>query len=795
MRRCLPSAKRRRLGCLGTAASAVLATLALLSVVGLLMWSQPGWAATASTSTTSTKANEALPSGLNEDEIRDHLARLPDERVRELLIAELARQTAAETVGPQSDDLFRRLQAHLPNLHKRLAIIFGSSDQVRHLPALLLSQLSAGWTVDPAYIFGVFALAFFAGWVVERLYRWAIGMAGRPGQDAKASSIGSQLGALALRGVIDLVGIVIFAFTALAALLAAGAQLVPATPLFMALLRPVVAFRLVLLASRLVLAPKAPSLRLVPLSDAAAHGVHERILVAAAVLVLIRITSAVMREYSLEDGAAELLVLSGVVLFMVVLVGMIWEGRKPVAAMIRGGDDTRAAGALKERFASNWHVLATVYVVGLLVWALAYAYATGTVVFGAAVSSLVLVAVIPLADMGLQRLAARLFGSAQLQATEEPAVPALLSSGQATASSEATDGQVAAPPKQEEHSPYERVALRNLRILLAVLVVMVFFKLWDLDPRGLVNVLVGEKIGGALVDMALVLLIAYAVWGFIKTAVERYVRSHEADGVESQEGEGGAPGRTRLETLLPLIRKFMLVTLAVTVVMVFLSELGVNIGPLIAGAGIVGIAIGFGAQTLVKDIVSGVFFLLDDAFRMGEYVEIGNTRGRVEKISIRSLQLRHHNGPVHTIPFGEISRLTNYSRDYVIMKFELRVPFETDIDKVRKLIKKVGQEMMQDPELAPLMLGPLKSQGVTHMDDSALIMRCKFTAIPGQQFMIRRAAFTRIQQAFAENGIHFAPRRVIVEATSPMTAEQAVSAAGAALDSEARKKADGKDKR
>ena len=274
----------------------------------------------------------------------------------------------------------------------------------------------------------------------------------------------------------------------------------------------------------------------------------------------------------------------------------------------------------------------------------------------------------------------------------------------------------------------------------------------------------------------------------MKAAVERYVRSREPDLATAQDSEGGGPGATRLETLLPLIRKFMLITLAVIVVMVFLSSLGVNIGPLIAGAGIVGIAIGFGAQTLVRDIVSGVFFLLDDAFRMGEYVEIGNTRGRVEKISVRSLQLRHHNGPVHTIPFGQISRLTNYSRDYVIMKFELRVPFETDIDKVRKLIKNVGKEMMQDPELAPLMLGPLKSQGVTHMDDSALIMRCKFTAIPGQQFMVRRAAFTRIQKAFAENDIHFAPRRVIVEAAGPLTQEQAVSAAAAALESQTSEK-------
>jgi small-conductance mechanosensitive channel len=772
------------------------ATLALLNVLGLLTKSELASAAAGSTNAQAATENAAVPSGLNEDEIRDYLAKLPDERVRELLIAELGRQAAAGTAAsPDSADMFGRLQVHLQNLRERLAIVFRSPERVRHVPALFWSQLSAGGTIGPAHIFGGFALAFFAAWVVERLYRRAIGMTSRLRQEGSTDSIGSQLGALALRGVIELVGIVLFALTAISALLVGGVKLVPASPLFVALLRGVVGLRLVSLASRLALAPEAPSLRLVPLSDAAAHGIHVRIMVAAAVLILIRITAVVTREYGLEKSGAELIVLAEIVFLIAVLVGMIWQGRKPVATMIRGGDDSLATGTLQERLASNWHVLATVYVVGLLVWAVAYAYATGTEVFGAAVSSLALVAMIPLADMGLRRLAARFFGSEQPTVANGQAAPTSLASAQGGEGAATTGGRVAAATKEKETNPYERVALRNLRILLAVLIVMVLFKLWDLDPRVMVAALVGEQVAGSLLDIALVVLIAYAVWGFMRTAVERYVRSHEPVAGESQESEGSAPGRTRLETLLPLIRKFMLVTLAVIVVMVFLSELGVNIGPLIAGAGIVGIAIGFGAQALVKDIVSGVFFLLDDAFRMGEYVEIGNTRGRVEKISIRSLQLRHHNGPVHTIPFGEISRLTNYSRDYVIMKFELRVLFETDIDKVRKLIKNVGQEMMEDPELAPLMLGPLKSQGVTHMDDSALIMRCKFTAIPGQQFMVRRAAFTRIQKAFADNGIHFAPRRVIVEASSPLTTEQAASAAAAALESEAEKKAGAKDKR
>jgi hypothetical protein len=123
--------------------------------------------------------------------------------------------------------------------------------------------------------------------------------------------------------------------------------------------------------------------------------------------------------------------------------------------------------------------------------------------------------------------------------------------------------------------------------------------------------------------------------------------------------------------------------LSVIATLIVLSELGVDIGPLIAGAGVIGIAIGFG--------------LADDAFRVGEYIDVGDVMGTVEHISIRSLRLRHHRGPVHTIPFGEIRHLTNFSRDWAIMKIEFRLPFDADLEKVRKIIKKVGQTLMADP--------------------------------------------------------------------------------------------------
>jgi small-conductance mechanosensitive channel len=211
-----------------------------------------------------------------------------------------------------------------------------------------------------------------------------------------------------------------------------------------------------------------------------------------------------------------------------------------------------------------------------------------------------------------------------------------------------------------------------------------------------------------------------------------------------------------------LLRKFVLAVLVVIVTMIVLSEMGIDIGPMIAGAGIVGLAIGFGAQTLVKDIISGVFFLIDDAFRVGDYVETAGQRGSVEHISIRSMRLRHHRGPVITIPFGDMNTVTNYSRDYHIMKLNIRVRYDTDVDKVRKIIKKINKQIQKDPELSAGLLDKIKSQGVREMDDSAMIMRIKFKTVPGQQFVVRREVYRRVQEAFRKEGIEFAHRNVTV---------------------------------
>ncbi len=277
----------------------------------------------------------------------------------------------------------------------------------------------------------------------------------------------------------------------------------------------------------------------------------------------------------------------------------------------------------------------------------------------------------------------------------------------------------------------------------------------------------------ATLDIVLAVLLGWIAYRAVSAWVDHRLEQEggppELD-EEAMGNEGGA-GSSRVATLLPIVRWLLIAVIVVAGAMIVLSEFGVDIGPIFAGAGVVGIAVGFGAQKLIQDVFSGAFFLLDDAFRKGEYVEIENVKGVVEKISIRSFQLRHHLGALHTIPFGEIHQLTNYSRDWVMMKLPLRVTYDTDVEKVRKLVKKLGQRLLEHDQIGHTFMQPLKSQGVYAMEDSAMIIRVKFMTKPGEQFVTRKVVYQEIQDLFAREGIHFAHKEVTVRLADGEKAE------------------------
>jgi moderate conductance mechanosensitive channel len=290
-----------------------------------------------------------------------------------------------------------------------------------------------------------------------------------------------------------------------------------------------------------------------------------------------------------------------------------------------------------------------------------------------------------------------------------------------------------------------------------------------------------SRVARTLLTVLVILLAFDVLWQFTRTAIDLKIAR-----VDETSSPGSPVGirQARLRTLLPVARNFAMILFATLAVLMTLSTLGVEIGPLIASAGVVGLAIGFGAQTFVKDVISGIFYLLDDAFRVGEYVVSGSYMGTVESFSLRSVRLRHHNGPVYTIPFSALGAVQNVSRDFAVDKLLITVSYDTDLEKARKLIKRVGEKLMEDHELAPVIIEPLKMQAVTDFGTYGIQMKLKTTTKPGYQSAVRKKAFPLIKKTFDENGIEFAHPTVKVAEGQPWAqiaaGQQMISANAAA---------------
>jgi small-conductance mechanosensitive channel len=312
----------------------------------------------------------------------------------------------------------------------------------------------------------------------------------------------------------------------------------------------------------------------------------------------------------------------------------------------------------------------------------------------------------------------------------------------------------------EANSVRRVLVVRGSRAIVVLAAVGWIAATWHFNPNSIARIdPTLAVISYGLLKSVVVLLMADFAWHLIRAWIARMLAA-SPEGAALLPAEAARRGRIR--TLLPIFRNVVAVAVGVAAVLIILAQLGVEIGPLIAGAGIFGVAIGFGSQTLVKDVISGVFYMLDDAFRVGEYIQAKTYKGTVEGFSLRSVRLRHHRGPVFTIPFGELGAVENMSRDWVIDKFRISVAYDTDLNVARKIAKSIGAELKADPELGPLFLEPLKMKGVEEFGDYGIVLSFAMTTVPGQQTYIRRKAYAIIREAFIKSGIEFATPSVHV---------------------------------
>lgn len=498
----------------------------------------------------------------------------------------------------------------------------------------------------------------------------------------------------------------------------------------------------------LFLAPFVPRLRLVPMSTPVARVIGRTLFILSVFLFSAVALIDVFKRLANTDGAEGN---SAATLAVSVAFGMLCLAASLVGIMVCFKAVRRHASSISKA-AGKWRAYLSILACGVfLLWLFDLHAAMWAAVFiGLLLPTLKLVGI--WVDSAFDR------SIAEYLAQNEPALKPETPDADAIELEE-NDEAVEAITIIDPYETYRPIAHRLVRFTATFTVFIALASLWDLGMfEDTENPTVIQQVFSVLIDSAAAILIADLVWTWGKTAIDRRLAAYKPP------QDGSAPGpEARMATLLPLLRVVLMVTLLIMVVMSILSSLGVNIAPLLAGASVLGIAIGFGAQSLVKDVVSGIFFLVDDAFRVGEYVEIDQLRGTVEKISIRSLQIRHHRGAVHTLPFGELKSMTNYSRDWVIMKLEFRVPFDTDLGLVKKLVKQVGAELKANPDYGDSIIETLKSQGVRRMEEFNMVVGVKFMTRPGEQWLVRRDAYQKVRDIFDANGIRMAERNVKVE--------------------------------
>lgn len=285
--------------------------------------------------------------------------------------------------------------------------------------------------------------------------------------------------------------------------------------------------------------------------------------------------------------------------------------------------------------------------------------------------------------------------------------------------------------------------LTVLRIVIFVIVLLfVLDTINFLDIQGWLQTQVGIRTTSAIVSVFFILLVAFGIWLALNSWVDYRLNP-----------DVGRVATSREQTLLSLARNAATIALLVIALMFALAEIGINIAPLIASAGVLGLAIGFGAQKLVQDIITGVFIQLENAINVEDVVTVGGITGTVERLTIRSVSLRDLEGAYHIIPFSSVDLVTNYVRGFGYHVGDIGIGYRENVEDARQAIVAAFEELRRDPAMAAVILGDMEWFGVQSLGDSAVIVRARIKTMPGKQWGVGRAFNALVKRVFDERGI------------------------------------------
>lgn len=677
------------------------------------------------------------------DELKDLVSTLEDDAARTAFVRQLRALIAArsQTAGDSAEPPGGPLLAFASEIAERIGgRAIAAASVMLDLPRTLsgawskLAQMrtSAAGAADVGRLAIVFALGLAIQWAVRRVVR-------RPQTRLSAWStggFGQRLGLLFVYTLLDLAPIVAFAAAAFLALsmaeLSRGVRLVA-----LAVINAHILTCLVMAVARLVLAPRAASLRLMRIGDEAANYFY---------LWLYRLSAVAIYGYMLAVASLYLGVPRGVDRVAIDIVGLVvavmiamfvLQNRLSVTAWLRGTDPSAGASPsswarIRGWLAGGWHILALLYLLAAyVIWAADVPGGFRFLVRGTALTVVVLLAA-RLISAGAHSLVRRGF-----------------------ALSEETKARF--PSLEARANRYTSVFHTAVRIVIYGVATLAILQAWNIDSLSVLASDLGKQALSSLFTISAVFVVAFLIWEGANAALDYHIAK-----------AGGSARQAKLRTALPILRRILMIALAVMVVLSVLSQLGINIAPLLAGAGVVGIAVGLGAQNLAKDVLKGLSILMEDSIAIGDVVTVGGHTGIVEGLWVGSLQLRDLDGTVYTIPFSEVTTVVNMTKDYSYAVIEASVSYREDIDRVADVLMEIGATLQADPVVGPDILEPLEVLGVEQLGESAVVIRARMKTRPIKQWGVARAFRRRMKMRFDELGIEIPfPQRVVHIAGAP----------------------------
>ena len=507
-----------------------------------------------------------------------------------------------------------------------------------------------------------------------------------------------------------------------------------------------IASRVVMAAARMLLSPASTHLRILPVLDETAAYVT----IWLRRIVLVLVSSYAVAEAGLQFGlpwsAHDSILRIALLLVTLFLVIIILQNKQSVSAFLRApelaeGEEPDQARRffrmLRDRASDVWHLVAIAWLIAAWgVWALEIQsgfWRLLKVSFG----TILILSLAKLADMAMRRVVQRAFRITPELAARYPGL-------------------------ESRANRYLPVLKGSASLAIGAIALLFLLESWGLEAFAWFgHGKLGNRLISSIVSISLTITLALVMWEGINAAIQRHLERLSRDAKAAQSA--------RVRTLLPMLRTALLAVILIFVVLSVLAEIGVNVAPLIAGAGVVGIAVGFGSQRLVQDVITGIFLLLEDAVAVGDVVQLGGLSGVVEHLSIRSIKLRAVDGSLHIIPFSAVTSVTNQTRDFAFAVIDVNVDYAEDTDHVAQTLRDIAAEMRQDPRWRPVIRDDLDVMGVDKLGDSGVVIRVRLKTEPSQRWAVAREMNRRIKRRFDELGIDipYPHQKLVMEEKHP----------------------------